>query len=130
MKTQAISAGAVRRRAPAAMPSAASILVYVTCTSQRESLRIARTLVLEHLAACGNAIPGMRSVFRWQGRMRQAGESVLVLKTWRSLLARVTQRVRELHSYQLPCILALDVKGGDAGYLAWIARETASESLS
>jgi periplasmic divalent cation tolerance protein len=114
-------AAAGRRRAVRGL-----VLVYVTCPGQPGALRLGRALVEERLAACANAIPGMRSLYWWQGRVDEARESVLVLKTRGPLLPRLCRRVRQLHPYELPCIIALPLVGGDPDYLAWLADETAS----
>jgi periplasmic divalent cation tolerance protein len=100
-----------------------TLFCYVTCPSLEEAETIARRLVEERLAACGNLLPGMRSVYRWQGSIHEAEETVLILKTSAALLPRLTQRVLELHSYTCPCVAALPVTGGNPAYLDWIAGE-------
>lgn len=104
------------------------VLVYVTCPEAAHALDLARRLVEEKLAACGNVLPGMRSVYRWQGAVHEAAEAVLVLKTRAALAERLTARVVELHPYQCPCVLVLPIVGGHAAYLAWLAEST--EGLS
>lgn len=100
-----------------------TLFCYVTCGSLEEAETMARRLVEERLAACGNLLPGMRSVYRWQGSIHEAEETVLILKTRAALLPRLTQRVLELHSYTCPCVAALPVTGGNPAYLDWIAGE-------
>ena len=98
---------------------------YVTCASPEEARAIAGALVEERLAACGNILPGAQSIYRWQGAVRDARETVLVLKTRCSLADRVVERVKALHGYECPCVAVLPVAGGNPDYLAWIAAETA-----
>ena len=99
--------------------------VYVTCGDKEEAKSIAGTIVTERLAACANLIPGMTSVYRWQGEIEEGEETVLILKTQASLVDRLTERVRALHSYDCPCVVALPVAGGNPAFLDWITEETA-----
>lgn len=102
-----------------------ALFVYMTAGSAEEARRIARALVEERCAACVNLIEGMRSVYRWQGAVEEASEVVMIAKTTAAGFDRLAARVRELHSYDCPCIVALPVQAGDAGYLAWIGEQTA-----
>jgi periplasmic divalent cation tolerance protein len=102
-----------------------TVFCYVTCPSGDAAATIARRLVEERLAACGNVLPRMRSVYRWQGAIHEAEEAVLILKTRAELVDRVSRRVKELHRYECPCVAALPVTGGNPDYLAWIVAETA-----
>jgi periplasmic divalent cation tolerance protein len=97
---------------------------YVTTGSREEALAIGRAVVGERLAACANVLDGMTSIYWWQGALEQAGEAVLILKTRAELVERLTSRIRELHSYDCPCVVALPIAAGNPGYLDWIARET------
>ena len=97
---------------------------YVTAGSREEALAIGRTVVDERLAACANVLDGMTSLYWWQGVLEQASEAVLILKTRAELVERLTMRVRELHSYDCPCVVALPIAAGNPDYLAWIAGET------
>ena len=103
----------------------AACFVYVTCGDKDEAKSIARTIVTERLAACANLIPGMTSIYRWQGEIAEDDETVLILKTRDDLVAALTERVRTLHSYDCPCVVALPVTGGNPAFLDWIAAETA-----
>jgi periplasmic divalent cation tolerance protein len=96
---------------------------YVTAGSKGEALRVGRALVEEQLAACANVLDGMTSVYWWQGALEQADEAMLIVKTRAELVDRLTARVRELHSYDCPCVLSLPIMGGNPDYLAWIAAE-------
>ena len=98
---------------------------YVTCAHSAEARTIALTLVEERLAASANVIPTISSVFRWRGRIHEASEAVVIVKTRFELADAVTTRVRALHGYECPCIVVLPVTGGHPDYLAWIAAETA-----
>ena len=99
-------------------------LVYSTCASMDEACRIGRSLVEERLAACSNAIPGMRSCYRWQGRICDEEETVLILKTREELVEPLIARLRALHGYQVPCALSLAIERGNPDYLAWLLAET------
>jgi periplasmic divalent cation tolerance protein len=90
---------------------------YVTAGSRAEALAIARTVVEERLAASANVLDGATSIYWWRGALQQAGEAVLILKTR-------TERIRELHSYECPCVAALPISAGNPQYLDWIAAET------
>lgn len=101
-------------------------VVYVTASSAGEALSIGRAVVSERLAACANVLDGMRSVYWWQGALAEDGEAVLILKTTRSCLPALIERIRALHSYETPCITAWPITAGNPDYLAWIAAETAT----
>ena len=98
--------------------------VYITCGSQEEAQRIGAALVEAHLAACVNLIPGMISLYRWEGQVAQDQEFVLIAKTTESKLAALTAKAVALHSYDLPCVVAMPLVGGHTPFLQWIASET------
>ena len=98
--------------------------VYVTCANAEQAASIGRALVEERLAACANILPGVTSIYRWEGRIVTDAEAVLVLKSRADLIAALTARVQALHSYTVPCVVALPIEAGNADYLAWVARET------
>jgi periplasmic divalent cation tolerance protein len=100
------------------------IFIYVTCASEAEAHKIAKAVVTDHLAACANIIPGMKSIYRWEGRIEEAHETVLILKTRAELFEAVEKRVKELHSAKTPCIVSLPLAAGNKDYLQWIAAET------
>ena len=100
------------------------VVVYVTASSPDEAAAIARALVEERLAACVNQTP-VHSVYRWQGQVEEAAEILLVAKTRRSALDALAARVRALHSYTVPEIIALPLVAGSPPYLQWIVEETA-----
>ncbi len=101
-----------------------ALVVLVTAPSVQQAVELARALVEERLAACGNVLPGVRSVYRWEGSVREDAEALLVLKTTRARLEALRERVLALHPYQVPEVLALPVEAGSAAYLAWISAET------
>lgn len=101
------------------------VWIYVTAATREEALTIARTLVADRLAACGNVLAGITSVYRWEGRVNEDAEVSLVLKTTADRVEAVTRRVGELHSYECPCVVALPIVGGNPAFLAWIGEETA-----
>lgn len=100
------------------------LLVYVTVPDGDVAERVARTVVEERLAACVNVVPGIRSFYRWQGRIEEDGEKLLLMKTQARLFHALRQRVVELHPYEVPCITALPVVDGHGPYLSWVREET------
>jgi periplasmic divalent cation tolerance protein len=102
-----------------------AIVVLTTAGSQDQAVRIAEALVEERLAACVNILPGLRSIYRWKGKLWDDEEILLLIKTRAAALEQVRERVRALHSYELPEILALPVTAGDADVLEWIQRGVA-----
>ena len=100
------------------------LVVMVTAPTAERAAELARTLVEERLAACGNVLPGLRSIYRWEGKVVEEPEVLLVLKTTRGRFDALRDRVLALHPYQVPEILALPVEAGSAAYLAWVGAET------
>lgn len=99
------------------------VLVLSTAPDDESTDVLARTLVEEKLAACVNVLPAMTSVYRWQGGVERSHERQLIIKTMRSTLPALRARFVELHSYELPEFIVLDVTSGSPEYLAWIAAE-------
>ncbi len=97
---------------------------YVTAGSREEALKIGRALVEQRLAACANVIAGMTSVYWWESALEEATEAVLVLKTRAELVPRLTDRVKELHSYDCPCVVAWTIDDGNPDYLRWVREES------
>lgn len=110
---------------PDPLPADDLVFAYVTVPTREEALAIGRALVEERLAACANLLPGMTSVYRWQGAVEEASELVLIAKTRTALFDRLAARVVELHSYELPCVVALPVAAGLPAYLDWLRDGTA-----
>ena len=99
------------------------IVVFITATTAEEAQRISRALLEQRKAACINIVPEVSSCFWWQGKLDSAEESLLVVKTKASLLNDIIALVRELHSYDVPEIIALPIIGGNQDYLDWIDTE-------
>ena len=98
-------------------------LIYITTENKTEAERIGQALVEEHLAACANIIDGMSSIYRWEGRLMQGNETVLIAKTIEAKVPTLIQRVKALHSYDCPCIVALPITDGNEAFLNWVAGE-------
>lgn len=98
-------------------------LIYVTASSRQEAERIAESAVTERLAACANIIDGISSIFRWKGKLCRATEAVLILKTTENRTKELVARIKQLHSYECPCITVLPVEGGNPAFLQWIEDE-------
>ncbi len=98
-----------------------AVVVLVTVPTAETGADVARALVEEGLCACGNVVPGLRSIYRWAGKVQDDAEALLVLKTERRLLPALKERLPAMHPYQVPELLALPVEDGLAPYLEWIA---------
>lgn len=99
-------------------------LTYVTCPDTATAEEIASQLIAEHEAACVNIVPGLRSVYRWQGRVETDEEVLLLIKTTEARFTAVRERVMQLHPDELPEVIAVPVVQGLAGYLDWVRSET------
>ena len=95
-------------------------LVLSTAGSQEEARRIAHALVERRLAACVNIVPGVESIYRWQGKVETAAEWLLLIKTTTGAFPRLRNALAELHSYEVPECVALVVEDGGASYLEWL----------
>ncbi|NRG18163.1 divalent-cation tolerance protein CutA [Rhizobiales bacterium] len=100
------------------------VLIYATFPDEEAAREVAGVLVGERLAACVNFWPGMRSVYRWQGQMEEAGEVVFIAKTTAENAAKVRGRIAELHPYDEPAMVDIAARGGAESYLGWIRAET------
>lgn len=98
----------------------AYIVVLITASSQGEAYAIGKALVEGRLAACVNLVPGLQSLFWWQGRIDEQTEALLVVKTRSDLLPSLIEAVKRLHSYSVPEIIALPILGGAPDYLSWL----------
>lgn len=98
-------------------------LIYITTSEISESKKIARILLEEKLVACTNIIPQINSLYLWKGEIEEDNESILIAKTRSDKVNQVIKRVEEIHSYETPCILELEVKKGSEGYLKWMEDE-------
>ncbi len=101
------------------------VLVFIATSSEKEGEKIASTLIKERLAACVNLIGAVKSTFRWKGRVSTEEEILLIAKTKDVRFEKLKKRVAELHSYEVPEIVALPILAGFEKYLSWIEKETA-----
>jgi periplasmic divalent cation tolerance protein len=99
-------------------------LIYMTAGSAEEARRIGKALVEARLAACVNLIEGMKSMYWWEGAVQEDAEVVMIAKTRAALVEPLTAKVRGLHSYDCPCVVAVPIAGGNPAFLEWIAKET------
>lgn len=104
--------------------SSEEIAVFITSSSEEEASRIAGSLVGERLAACVNIIKNIRSIYAWQGKVCDDAEVLMIVKTQRCLFNKLKDRVKELHSYDVPEIIALPIIDGSEDYLKWIREST------
>ena len=101
-------------------------VVFVTVPDVDAGVILARRIVSERLAACGNVIPGLTSVYRWKGEVQEDPEALVILKTTQGAIPALMERVSELHSYEVPEFLVLPVETGFEPYLRWVAGEIGS----
>lgn len=100
-------------------------MVFSTFPDAETAARIARALVDEHLAACVNVVPTVRSIYRWQGAVCDEAETLAVIKTTAERYPALAARIAELHPYQVPEVIALPLADGHPPYLAWLAEQVA-----
>jgi len=98
-----------------------AIVVVTTVGTEEQAYLIAREIVARRQAACVNILPGMRSIYRWKGKICKDGEMLLLIKTLEGEFEGVAATIRELHSYELPEILSFGVTRGEQGFLDWLA---------
>ena len=98
-----------------------ALVVLVTCPDRAVAKRLAEALVRRRLAACVNIVPGIQSVFRWKGKVEQASEILLLVKTTAKAFQRLRRAILKLHPYDVPEIIALPVQAGHPAYLAWVS---------
>jgi periplasmic divalent cation tolerance protein len=111
------------------MPESECIVLLCTCT-ESEAAGLAEALVAERLAACVNRVPGIASSFWWDGKVQHETETLLLIKSTRERLDAIRRRIQDLHSYELPEVLAVPVLGGLESYLEWIRASVAGSSTS
>lgn len=99
-------------------------VVLVSCPSAEKAAEIARVLVEERLAACATILPSVRSIYRWEGKVQEDAEALLLAKTEVRRFEDLRQRVLALHPYEVPEVLALPVEAAHRPYLDWIAEST------
>lgn len=96
------------------------VLVYVTAGSHDQALELARAVVGERLAACANILGATTSIYEWEGAVREDREVALIVKTRRDLVDALSERIEDLHTYDCPCVVAIDITGGNRKFLDWI----------
>lgn len=99
-------------------------LIYITASSDDEARTIARALVEDRLAACANILGQIRSIYWWEDEVQEDAEVALIVKSTAALVPRIVDRVKALHSYACPCVVALPIGAGNAAFLDWIGEET------
>lgn len=109
-----------------AVRKASGRVVFVTAPNEETAATIGRALVEERLAACANLVGPIRSIYRWKDAVEDAAEHLLIIKTQASRYAALEKRVKELHPYEVPEIIAVNIESGSPQYLAWIAESTRS----
>lgn len=100
------------------------IVVYVTTSSVDEAKKIGRELVEERLVACSNIVSPIDSIYRWQGKICEDREALMILKSKKNLFKQIEKKVKELHSYDVPEIIAIPIIEGSEKYLSWLRDET------
>ena len=108
------------------MDQTSAIIIFITTSSAEEAQKIATALVEEKLVACVNIIPEIRSIYWWEGKVCQDDEVMLISKTKQSLFTTLMDRVKALHSYEMPEIIAFSISEGSPEYLSWIENVTKS----
>jgi len=99
-------------------------MVYITCASIQEAQRIGKEIVERRLAACVNIIEKISSFYWWEGKLQEDKEAVIIAKTKSSLVHELIKKVKDIHSYECPCIVTLPVLEGNTDFLKWIIKET------
>jgi periplasmic divalent cation tolerance protein len=102
------------------------IIVFMTASNEDEAAKIARALVEARIAGCVNIINNVRSIYRWQGKIEDEKEVFMVAKTRQELFQTLIKRVKELHSYTVPEVIAIPIVEGSADYLQWLEEVTGS----
>ena len=95
-------------------------LTYITTKNEEEALTLANLAVKKNLAACGNIIPNMKSIYKWQNKLQNDNETLLILKTNSNKYPLLKKLILEEHSYEVPCILKIPINDGNKEYLKWI----------
>jgi len=99
-------------------------MIYITTNSAEEAEIIGRNLVSRKLAACVNIIGNMKSIYHWEGKIETSDEIVLIAKTKKALVNELIESVKNLHSYKVPCIVAIPIIDGNTDFIQWIRNET------
>lgn len=97
------------------------VIVFVTTKDLREAKKISQALLKEKLAACVNVVPEIRSLYWWQGKIEKSREVLMIIKTKKPLVSKIIKKVKKLHSYKVPEIIALPIISGNKDYLSWLS---------
>ncbi len=97
--------------------------VYITASSKGEANSIGELLVQQKLAACVNIFDEMTSIYRWQGKIEKSSEFVIIAKTHQLLVGDLCEKVKQIHSYECPCIVTIPIEGGNHEFLDWISEQ-------
>lgn len=100
-----------------------AIVVFCTCTDEQEAVRIADAIIEDRLAACVNILPAIHSIYRWQGKVERAEETLLFIKTTQQRFFALRDRIAEVHSYETPEVIAMPIAGGSEKYLSWLREQ-------
>lgn len=103
-------------------------ILYLTCKDTSQAEEIVETLLAEKLIACANVLAPMTSYYTWEGKPQKEQEIPVILKTTESAIPAATTRIKELHSYDCPCVVTIDINGGNAEYLDWVQGEVSCNS--
>jgi periplasmic divalent cation tolerance protein len=103
------------------------IVVFTTADAPELAEKLARQLVEKRLAACVNLVPGLRSIYRWQGAVEDASEILLIIKSSRGLFPQLRAEIERLHTYEVPELIALSIVDGSASYLDWLDGQLRSQ---
>jgi periplasmic divalent cation tolerance protein len=106
------------------------VIVYTTCGKAEDAENLAQRLVEERLAACVNVVPGVRSFYRWKGKIENDAEFLLIIKTARGLVGSLRQQLEKVHPYELPEMIVAPIIDGSPNYLAWLEQEVAAQGPS
>jgi periplasmic divalent cation tolerance protein len=101
------------------------LFVYLTAKNKKQARAIGKALVAEKLVACVNILSGMNSLYFWEGKLCDETEAVVIMKTVDTRLEKLVARVKQLHGYSVPCVVALPIAGGNKDFLSWVNVETA-----
>jgi periplasmic divalent cation tolerance protein len=99
-------------------------ITFATCRDRRQAAAIARALVKEKLAACVTVVPAVASIYVWEGKLEEAREVLLIIKSRSALSTKLTRRVKKLHSYSVPEVVTIPIATGNPEYLAWVREST------
>ena len=99
--------------------------VYMTAGSIEEAKSIGQILVVQNLAACVNLLENMTSIYKWEEKLEESQEVIMIAKTRKTLMPKLIEKVNSIHSYDCPCILELPIQGGNPDFLSWIESQTA-----